>query len=154
MKSDVRNKLSVTTPEQSKQMLEVGYSIDTADMIWVQPHYSVSPMLQEKEKMENYSTDLYDIFPAWSLLRLYQMLPSCLETTINVETGECVSWDLKIDKYIGVTYVDNDDKYVYVGKADSLTPIDNLVQVFIWLAENDWMFAINEELDYIPKEMQ
>lgn len=154
MKSEVRNKLSVTTSEQSRQMLESGYSISTADMVWIKPHYNVSSILQEKEKAENYPKDSYDILPAWSLLRLYQMLPTSLLTTINEETGECVSWDLNIDKYLGVTYVDGNGKYEYVGKVDSLTPIDNLVGAFIWLAENNWMFAVNEELDYIPEEMR
>ena len=33
------------------------------------------------------------------------MLPSYLTLTLNEETGECVSWDLRIDKYNGVTYI-------------------------------------------------
>ena len=135
-------------------MLEAGYSIDTADMVWVKPHYHVSAILQEKEKSKNYPIDLYDILPAWSLLRLYQMLPTCLLITINEETGECISWDLNIDKYLGVKYVDGDGKIIYVGKADSLTPMDNLVGTFIWLAENNWMFAVNEELNYVPEELR
>lgn len=154
MKSEVRNKLSVTTPEQSRQMLAVGYSIETADMVWIKPHYHVSSILQEKEKAKDYPPDSYDILPAWSLLRLYQMFPSCLSVTTNEYTGECFSWDLRIDKYMGITYVDNDGKYVYVGNADSLTPMGNLVGTFIWLAQNNWMFAVNEELNYVPEEMR
>ena len=33
------------------------------------------------------------------------MLPSYMTLTLNEETGECVSWDLRIDKYNGVTYI-------------------------------------------------
>lgn len=153
MKSKIRNQLSVTTPEQSRRMIAVGYSFETADMAWVKPHYYVSSILQEKEKAEKYPTDSYDILPAWSLLRLYQMLPSYLTLTLNEETGECVSWDLRIDKYNGVTYIDDKGKYAYIGKADSLVPMNNLVDTFIWLAENGWMFTVDEELDCLPKEM-
>ena len=33
------------------------------------------------------------------------MLPSYMTLTLNEETGECVSWDLRIDKYNGGTYI-------------------------------------------------
>lgn len=65
------------------------------------------------------------------------MLPSCLRLTTKEDTGECVCWDLRIDKYMGITYVDDEGEYEYVGEADSLVPMNNLVNAFIWLAEND-----------------
>ena len=69
------------------------------------------------------------------------MLPSCLRLTTDEDTGECICWDLGIDKYMGITYGD-DDRYEYIGEIDCLVHINNLVNVFIWLAENDWMPAI------------
>lgn len=153
MKSKIRQQLSVTSPEQSLRLLEVGYTIDTADMVWIKPHYNVSSILQEKEKARNYPTDSYDTLPAWSLLRLFQMLPSCLRLTTDEDTGECICWDLRIDKYMGITY-GGDDRYEYIGEIDCLVPINNLVNVFIWLVENDWMPAIDEELDLLPDVMR
>lgn len=154
MKSKIRKQLSVTSPEQSKRLLEVGYTIDTADMVWIKHQYCVSSILQEKENAENYPTDSYDILPAWSLLRLYQMLPPYLNLLVNEDTDEWDLWDLKIDKDKGITYVDSDGNYAYIEESYSLVPIDNLVNVFIWLAENDWMYAVDEEFDSLPERMK
>ena len=32
--------------------------------------------------------------------------------------------------------------------------IDNLVNAFIWLAENDWMYAVDEEFNSLPEMMK
>lgn len=154
MKSKIRKQLSVTSPEQSKRLLEVGYTIDTADMVWIKQHYCVSSILQEKENANNYPTDSYDILPAWSLLRLYQILPSYLQLLVNEDKDEWNLWNLKIDKDKGITYVDSDGNYEYVGESYSLVPIDNLVNVFIWLAENGLMYAVDEEFDNLPEIMK
>lgn len=154
MKSKIRKQLSVTSPEQSKRLLEVGYTIDTADMVWIKQHYCVSSILQEKENANNYPTDSYDILPAWSLLRRYQILPSYLQLLVNEDKDEWNLWNLKIDKDKGITYVDSDGNYEYVGESYSLVPIDNLVNVFIWLAENGWMYAVDEEFDNLPEIMK
>jgi len=155
MKSKIRKQLSVTSPKQSRRLLEVGYAINTADMVWIkQHHYCTSSILQEKENAENYPTDSYDILPAWSLLRLYQMLPPYLNLLVNEDTDEWKLWNLKIDKDKGITYVDSDGNYEYIGEPYSLVPIDNLVNAFIGLAEKGWLSAVEEEFDNLPEIMK
>ena len=61
---------------------------------------------------------------------------------------------LKIDKDKGITYVDSDGNYAYIEESYSLVPIDNLVNAFIWLAENDWMYAVDEEFNSLPEMMK
>ena len=154
MKSRIRQQLSVTSPEQSLRLFEVGYTIDTADMVWIKHHYCASSVLQEKENAENYPTDSYDILPAWSLLRLYQMLPPYLQLLVNEDNDEWNLWNLKIDKDNGVAYVDNSGKYEYVGEIRSMSPIDNLVNAFVGLAEKGWLSAVEEEFDNLPEIMK
>ena len=123
-------------------------------MVWINHQYCVSSVLQEKENAENYPTDSYDILPAWSLLRLYQMLPPHLNLLVNEDADEWNLWELKIDKDKGITYVDSDGNYANIEESYSLVPIDNLVNAFIWLAENDWMYAVDEEFNSLPEMMK
>ena len=120
-------------------------------MVWIKQHYCVSSILQEKENAENYPTDSYDILPAWSLLRLYQILPPYLQLLVNEDTDEWNLWNLKIDKDKGITYVDSKGNCEYVGESYSLSPIDNLVNAFIGLALKGWMPAVDEEFDSLPE---
>ncbi len=154
VKSKIRQQLFVTSPEQSLRLLEVGYTIDTADMVWIKHHYCASSVLQEKENAENYPTDSYDILPAWSLLRLYQMLPPYLQLLVNEGNDEWNLWNLKIDKDNGVAYVDGSGNYEYVGEVRSMSPIDNLVNAFVGLAEKGWLSAAEEEFDNLPEIMK
>ena len=54
------------------------------------------------------------------------MLPSYMTLTLNEETGECVSWDLRIDKYNGVTYI----SIMANSKAPCFTLIEQALSVF------------------------
>lgn len=54
MNSKDRNFLSVTSVEQSKQLLDAGYSADIADMAWVKPNMFTIYNLFEKEQTQNY----------------------------------------------------------------------------------------------------
>ena len=76
--------LSATSVKQSKKLLEAGYSADMADMAWVKPNtFLTTYTLFEKEQTLNYPLESYEVVPAWSLLRLLQLLPSSLEVVME-----------------------------------------------------------------------
>ena len=82
------------------------------------------------------------------------MLPPYLQLLVNEDNDEWNLWNLKIDKDNGVAYVDNSGKYEYVGEIRSMSPIDNLVNAFVGLAEIGWLSAVEEEFDNLPEIMK
>jgi hypothetical protein len=77
-----------TSINQSKKLIELGLSVDTADMWWVK-HY----LIAKNQELDKPSDDeINDVFPAWSLSALTNLLPSKFtekgkysETTYNID---------------------------------------------------------------------
>lgn len=154
MNSKDRNFLSVTSVEQSKQLLDVGYSADMADMAWVKPNMFTTYNLFEKEQTLNFQPESYEVIPAWSLLRLIQLLPSSLEIVIDEETMECEIWNAVISKDDGISYVNESGNCIFKSKADYMTLKNSLVETFVWLANEGWYFKVEEEYDDFPLNLK
>lgn len=154
MNSKDRNFLSVTSVEQSRQLLDAGYSADMADMAWVKPNSFTTYKLFEKEQTLNYSSESYEVVPAWSLLRLLQILPSSLETLVDEETMECKIWDVVISKENGVSYVDSEGERIFSSQSNPLLLKDCLVETFLWLDKEAWRYMVEEEFDELPQNLK
>mgnify|MGYP004531345447 CR=1 FL=1 len=149
MNKKERNFLSVTSVKQSKQLLDAGYSADMADMAWVKPNTFVTTYtLFEKEQTKNYPSESYEVVPAWSLLRLLQILPSSLEVVMDEETMECKIWDVVIRKDNGISYIDSGDgDCLFKSQSNPMQFKNCLVETFLWLAKEQWHFKVEEEFD-------
>lgn len=141
--------LSATSVKQSKKLLEAGYSADMADMAWVKPNTFITTYtLFEKEQTLNYPLESYEVVPAWSLLRLLQLLPSSLEVVVDEETMECKIWDVVVRKDNGISYVDsNDGECLFITQSNPMQLKNCLVETFLWLAKEQWHFKVEEEFD-------
>ena len=141
--------LSATSVKQSKKLLEAGYSADMADMAWVKPNTFITTYtLFEKEQTLNYPLESYEVVPAWSLLRLLQLLPSSLEVVMDEETMECKIWDVVVRKDNGISYVDsNDGECLFITQSNPMQLKNCLVETFLWLAKEQWHFKVEEEFD-------
>ena len=140
--------LSVTSVKQSKQLFDASYSTDMADMAWVKPNTFTTYTLFEKEQTLNYPLESYEVVPAWSLLRLLELLPSSLEVVTDEETMECKIWDVVIRKDNGISYIDSDDGDCrFKSQSNPELLKDCLVETFLWMAKEQWHFKVEEEFD-------
>ena len=151
MNKNDRNFLSVTSVKQSKQLLDAGYSADMADMAWIKPNTFITTYnLFEKEQTLNYPLESYEVVPAWSLLRLLQLLPSSLEVVTDEETMECKIWDVVLRKDNGISYIDSDDRdCLFKTQSNPMLLKDCLIETLLWLAKEQWHFMVEEEFDFI-----
>lgn len=151
MNKKERNFLSVTSIKQSKQLLDAGYSADMADMAWIKPNTFITTYnLFEKEQTLNYPLESYEVVPAWSLLRLLQLLPSSVEVVTDNETMECKIWDVVLRKDNGISYIDSDDRdCLFTTQSNPMLLKDCLIETFLWLAKEQWHFKVEEEFDFI-----
>ena len=132
---------SVTSTEQSKRLTDLGYSAETADLIYIKPPYCKGYHLFKKEWAKNYD-DSYTKLPAWSLARLIDLLPEYLDVALDEMAEDCVFYDLRFDKY-SVTYATAENKTIFAS-GDKHTLLEAIVDTFVWLAENGWKFKVDE----------
>lgn len=132
---------SVTSAEQSKRLIELGYSAETADLIYIKPPYFKGYHLLKKEWAKNYD-DSYAKLPAWSLARLIDLLPEYLDIALDEMAEDSVFYDLRFDKY-SVTYATAENKIIFTS-GDKHTLLEAIVDTFVWLAENGWKFKVDE----------
>lgn len=104
-----------TTIEQSKRLLDLGLSGDTADMLWM-PQLSVRPVVGNPNEVCNIIVK-DNAIPAWSLNRLIEIAGD--------DTGTIAI------RYEGVTF--NKDIYFY----SHPTTYDNLIDCIEWLIKED-----------------
>ncbi len=132
-------------------MLDAGYSADMADMAWIKPNTFITTYnLFEKEQTLNYPLESYEVVPAWSLLRLLQLLPSSVEVVTDNETMECKIWDVVLRKDNGISYIDSDDRdCLFTTQSNPMLLKDCLIETFLWLAKEQWHFKVEEEFDFI-----
>ena len=120
-----------TSVEQSKKLLELGLSSESADMCWALP-------CAIAEKVEDIPPQLYveqycsaDIAPAWSLSRLENMLPCGI--TVDNQSYLFSKWN-RLDKSWKASYHLGESEHVsFTG--DSFEVIYNMI---VWLLENDY----------------
>ena len=120
-----------TTREQSERLLALGLKKETADMFYVAIHngakivrYRVLPIYNECD----FETFIDDI-PAWSLHRLIEMMPYCIEMNNKY-------WCLQISKGY-VRYAHNGIEKPYIGYIQKLNTFDAIIECIEWLIKED-----------------
>lgn len=119
-----------TSVEQSKKLLELGLSSESADMCWALP-------CAIAEKVEDIPPQLYvepycsaDIAPAWSLSRLESMLPCGI--TVDNQSYLFSKW-IRIDNSWKAAYHLDDNEYIsFTGNS-----FEVIYDMIVWLLEND-----------------
>ena len=107
-----------TTREQSERLLELGLKKETADMCCT------------IDERDNIVIGLIDraveyIVPAWSLGRLIEMMPYCIEMNNKY-------WCLQISKGY-VRYAHNGIEKLYIGYIQKLNTFDAIIECIEWL---------------------
>ena len=102
-----------TTREQSERLLALGLKKETADMCWT------------IDERDNIVIGLIDkaveyILPAWSLHRLIEMMPYCIEMNNKY-------WCLQISKGY-VRYAHNGIEKPYIGYIQKLNTFDAIIE--------------------------
>lgn len=130
-----------TTVEQSKKLLELGLSPDTADMYYPKVYkdtYSICPYPNECNVFREQKLDI----PAWSLTALLKLMPK------NKDYNMC--WDLSFGSY------DNNDDFISKYHCDFIdssedsnnpiikffnedTPLKAVYNMIEWLLENGYI---------------
>lgn len=139
---------SVTSAEQFKRLFVLGYSAETADLMYIKPQYFKGYHLLKKEWAKNYD-DSYAKLPAWSLARLIDLLPGYLDVALDETAEDFVFYDLRFDKY-SVTYATAENKTIFTS-GDKYTLLEAVVDTFVWLAENCWKFKVDENVSMYLK---
>lgn len=110
--------MNYTNIEQSKRLLELGLSPDTADSFWM----NAKLKHVESSKIpfffdDNYHRPIWDFdLPCWSVGRLFELIPD--ESSLN-----------KSDKVYWCGYQ-------FYQTKDYDTPIDALIELMIYLLDN------------------
>jgi hypothetical protein len=120
-----------TSVEQSKKLLELGLSSESADMCWALP-------CAIAEKVEDIPPQLYvepycsaDIAPAWSLSILESMLPCGI--TVDNQSYLFSKW-IRIDNSWKAAYHLDDSEYV----SFSGNSFEVIYDMIVWLLKNDF----------------
>ena len=121
-----------TTREQAERLLALGLKKETADMFYAAIHngtkvtgYRISPGYND-EQFEIFTDDI----PAWSLHRLIEMMPYCVETYNKY-------WCLQISKGY-VRYAHNGMEKPYIGYIQKLNTFDAIIECIEWLIKEGY----------------
>lgn len=106
-----------TTREQSERLLALGLKKETADM----KHISYSS--------DDFGFNNIEYIPAWSLGRLIEMMPYCIEMNNKY-------WCLQISKGY-VRYAHNGIEKPYIGYIQKLNTFDAIIECIEWLIKED-----------------
>ena len=121
-----------TSIEQSKKLLELGLSSESADMCWALP-------CAIAEKVEDISPQLYveqycsaDIAPAWSLSRLESKIP-CGITNEDGDTYLFNKWNRLDGSWKAAYHLDDNEYISFTGNS-----FEVIYDMIVWLLENDF----------------
>ena len=120
-----------TSIEQSKKLLELGLSSESADMCWALP-------CAIAEKVEDIPPQLYveqycsaDIAPAWSLSRLESKIP-CGITNEDGDTYLFNKWNRLDGSWKAAYHLDDNEYISFTGNS-----FEVIYDMIVWLLEND-----------------
>ena len=127
--NSISRPLGWTTVEESKQLIEAGLPVETADMLYTSLDGHATPWVwRSKPGMHPEDT------PCWSLGALIQMLP------LNIQTGDSFldKYDLEFKLYSGymVTYCIDQSHHPMVSTEEHGTLIEACIEMIIWLLKN------------------
>jgi hypothetical protein len=121
-----------TSIEQSKKLLELGLSSESADMCWAFP-------CAIAEKVEDIPPQLYveqycsaDIAPAWSLSRLESKIP-CGITNEDGDTYLFNKWNRLDGSWKAAYHLDDNEYISFTGNS-----FEVIYDMIVWLLENDF----------------
>lgn len=109
-----------TTREQSERLLTLGFKKETADM----KHIPYSSDVVSKQ-YDGFGFNDSEYVPAWSLGRLIEMIPYCIEMNNKY-------WCLQISKGY-VRYAHNGIEKPYIGYIQKLNTFDAIIECIEWL---------------------
>lgn len=124
--------LGYTTLEESKQLVEAGLAVETADMSYTwdfdDSRYVITTVPARDWIVPKYaeSTKIKQVLPCWSLGALMQLLPR----TINLD------YNLLINPEFWVMYRHTFSKNVKLMCNSSISLIENVKDAIIWLLKN------------------
>lgn len=123
-----------TTREQSERLLALGLKKETADMALTEfDDRSWRPIVTWIEYNDYYDTSFSEFetvdIPAWSLHRLIEMMPYCIEMNNKY-------WCLQISNGY-VRYAHNGIEKPYIGYIQKLNTFDAIIECIEWLIKED-----------------
>ena len=120
-----------TTREQSERLLALGLEKETADMSIVGKYMGCDDYgsMVFGDKPSIYPPMLEKDIPAWSLHRLIEMMPYCIEMNDKY-------WCLQISKGY-VRYAHNGIEKPYIGYIQKLNTFDAIIECIEWLIKED-----------------
>lgn len=124
--------LDWTTLEESKQLVEAGLSVETADMSYTwdfdDSRYIITTTPAKNWIVPKYaeSTKIKQVLPCWSLGALIQLLPRTIEQ----------DYDLLINLELWVMYRQPLSKEVRLICSSGVSIIENVRDAIIWLLKN------------------
>lgn len=123
-----------TTREQSEHLLALGLKKETADMALTEfDDRSWRPIVTWIEYNDYYDASFPEFetvdIPAWSLHRLIEMIPYCIEMNNKY-------WCLQISKGY-VRYAHNGIEKLYIGYIQKLNTFDAIIECIEWLIKED-----------------
>ena len=133
-----------TTIEESKQLIEAGLDVNTADMFW---QASEDPSMWEYDNPQIFVGEkpklmlkwLYAV-PAWSLAALLEIIPKQLHINNN-------AWEI----YVPVIYLGEkcvvayQHSNIFMHSEYSDTNIEAVYKMVIWLLENNYIKSNKNE---------
>lgn len=114
-----------TIREQSEHLLALGLKKNTADM----KHIPYSSDTVPKQYDDGFGFNDSEYVPAWSLHRLIEMMPYCIEMNNKY-------WCLQISKGY-VRYAHNGIEKPYIGYIQKLNTFDAIIECIEWLIKED-----------------
>lgn len=127
--NSISRPLGWTTVEESKQLIEAGLPVETADMLYTTLDGYATPWVWAS-KPGMHPEDV----PCWSLGALIQMLP------LNIQTGDSFldKYDLEFKPYSGymVAYCIDQSHHPMVSTEEHGTLIEACIEMIIWLLKN------------------
>ena len=120
-----------TTREQSARLIALGIKKETADMYYSCNIICAKPYHKVVEFMNGCVPE--DIFPAWSLHRLIEMMPMSLAE--DKRYHEC--WDLNVTP-IAVIYRNQDEEDKWIGECMGRGLYNNLIDCIEWLIKEGY----------------
>lgn len=119
-----------TTIEQSKKLIELGISTDTADMYW----WTHSKRYY-REAMDDGDFNKESDIPAWSLTALFEILPNDEVTSTTVTRG---GWNIEPPKYLDIWFAEYEtENHDNDFSLSANNPIDAAFEMVVWLKENN-----------------
>ena len=114
-----------TSIEQSKELIELGIDVNTADMYWW--HNGQRYYVETKEHNDFQKSDI----PTWSLSALLELMPKIHEERPKLDTGR-----IQTEKYYVEYPYHESTKYDWYSTKLCNSAVDAAFEMVVWLKKN------------------